>query len=141
MRSSISARRSYLGAMRALHALLALGLFAAAPVAAQGVAPPPAAEAPANPWQGLFTRWDGVNRESLDAEADTARPEAAAPESGAVPAYSPLQPRAETEAVALGRRVGEVVRAGDCAEGERIAREAGDFALVRAVREHCRRPR
>jgi hypothetical protein len=58
-----------------------------------------------------------------------------------VPAYSPLQPRAEAEAVALGRRVGEVVRAGDCAEGERIAREAGDFALVNAVRDHCRSPR
>ena len=127
--------------MRALHALLALGLFTAAPVAAQGVAPPAAADAPANPYRDLFTRWDGANRESLEAEANIAQPAAAAPESNAVPAYSPLQSRTEAEAIALGRRVGEVVRAGDCAEGERIAREAGDFALVRAVREHCGRPR
>ena len=127
--------------MLALHGLLAFGLFAAAPVAAQVIAPPPAAEAPANPWQSLFTRWDGVNRDSMEAEASVAGPEAVVPESGAVPAYSPLQPRTEAEAVALGRRVGEVVRAGDCAEGERIAREAGDFELVRAVRAHCERPR
>ena len=77
----------------------------------------------------------------MDVEANLAQPAAVEPESGAIPAYSPLQSRSEAEAVALGRRVGEVVRAGDCAEGERIAREAGDFALVRAVREHCGRPR
>ena len=123
--------------MRVSAALLAFGLAAAAPVAAQGVTPPPAAPADANPYAGLFTRWDGVNRDSLDAEIHAAEPVAAGPESGAVPAYSPLQPRSEAEAVALGRRVGEVVRAGDCAEGERLARQAGDFALVRAVREHC----
>ena len=133
--------------MRALHVLVAMGLFAAAPVAAQGVAQPPAAQppaaeaAPANPFQNLFTRWDGVNRDSMDTEVNLAQPAATEPESGAIPAYSPLQSRSEAEAVALGRRVGEVVATGDCAEGERIAREAGDFALVRAVREHCRRPR
>jgi hypothetical protein len=30
------------------------------------------------------------------------------------------------------------VRAGDCEEGERVARAAGDFPLVEAVRAHCR---
>ena len=125
--------------MRALSALLALGLVSAAPAAGQGAAPPPAAEAPANPYRDLFTRWDGANRESMTAESEAAPP-APAPEAGSIPAYSPLMPRSEEEAVALGRRVGEVVRAGDCAQGERLARAAGDLALVRAVREHCRRP-
>ena len=37
----------------------------------------------------------------------------------------------------LGEQVGEIVRSGDCAEGERVARAAGDFALVQAVRDHC----
>jgi hypothetical protein len=130
--------------MRALAPLLALGLLAAAPAAGQGnapsAAPPQASEVPANPYSGMFTRWDGANRDALEAEARTQQttPE---PEGGAVPAYSPLMPRTQAEAVALGQRVGEVVRAGDCAEGERIARDAGDLALVRAVREHCQNPR
>lgn len=42
------------------------------------------------------------------------------------------------EARALGERVGEIVRLGDCEAGERLAREAGDFALVDAVRSYCR---
>jgi hypothetical protein len=125
--------------MRALPALLALGLFSAAPAAGQSVTPTPAPDAPANPYSGLFTRWDGANRDSLAAETDVAQP-VPPPETGAIPAYSPLAPRSQDEAIALGRRVGEVVRAGDCAEGERMARAAGDLALVRAVREHCRRP-
>jgi hypothetical protein len=130
--------------MRAASALLALGLFSAAPAAGQTTAPAPAqaADAPANPWRDLFTRWDGANRDSLAAEQGAAEPAPAAETQGnAVPAYSPLLGRSEEEAVALGRRVGEVVRAGDCAGGERMAREAGDLALVRAVQEHCRRPR
>jgi len=123
--------------MRLAFAFLLFGLVAA-PVAAQTGAPPP--QAPANPWQQLFTSWDGVNRESIEAEASRVQPEPE-PQGNAIPAYSPLESRARAEAVALGQRVGQVVRAGDCAEGERIAREAGDLALVRAVREHCRRPR
>ena len=128
--------------MRPTLALLALSLFAAAPAAGQGNAPAPAtrAEAPANPWQQLFTRWDGVNREAIDAETGPAQ-QAPEREGNAIPAWSPLQPRSQAEAMALGERVGQVVRAGDCAEGERIAREAGDFALVRAVQAHCGRPR
>ena len=129
--------------MRALSALLALGLFAAAPAAGQGAAPAPAAETPANPYRDLFTRWDGVNRDSLEAEQGTVEPAAPAEtQSNAVPAYAPLAPvRSEAEAVALGQRVGEVVRTGNCAEGERLARQAGDFALLRAVRAHCGRHR
>ncbi len=126
--------------MRVASALLALGLLTATPAAGQAGAPAPEPQAPlqppANSYQNLFTRWDGVNRDSMEAEA--AAPQAAPePETGAIPAYSPLAPRSQAEAVALGERVGAVVRGGDCAEGERIAREAGDFALVRAVREHC----
>jgi hypothetical protein len=124
--------------MRLVSTALALGLLAAAPAAGQGNARAPETQPPANPWQQLFTRWDGVNRESIGAEAGAAQP---VPANDAIPAYSPLQSRSRTEAVALGERVGQVVRAGDCAGGERIAREAGDFALVRAVLEHCRRPR
>jgi hypothetical protein len=124
--------------MRAASVFLALGLFAAAPAAGQSGAPAP--QAPANPYGNLFTRWDGANRDSLEAEANGAQPRPE-PESNAIPAYSPLDPRVRDEAVARGERVGAVVRAGNCAEGERIAREAGDFPLVQAVREHCRRPR
>lgn len=123
--------------MRLAPAFLAIGLLAAVPAAAQSGAPAPAAPPQANPYQNLFTRWDGANREAMEAEAITAQP-APEPDGNAIPAYSPLVSRSQAEAVALGERVGAVVRAGDCAEGERIAREAGDFALVRAVREHCR---
>jgi hypothetical protein len=129
--------------MRRFVALLALSLAAAAPAAGQTGAPvatpsQAAPQAQSNPYQNLFTRWDGANRDSLEAEAGAPQP---GPESdgNAIPASSPLVPASRTEAVALGERVGAVVRAGDCAEGERIAREAGDFALVRAVREHCGR--
>lgn len=41
------------------------------------------------------------------------------------------------QAQALGKRVGEIVAAGDCAEGERVARAAGDMGLARAVRDYC----
>ena len=137
---SIRREAAYLGAMRAASALLALGLLVAAPAAGQQVPPASTAETPANPYRGLFTSWAGANRDSMEAEAVATQP-GPAPDSTSIPAYSPLVPRSQDEAVALGRRVGEVVRAGDCAGGERMAREAGDLALVRAVREHCRRPR
>src|ERR1700741_1640841 len=126
--ASIPRWRPHPGGMRLASALLALALLAAAPAAAQGNAPAPAAQPqpPANPYRDLFTRWDGANRESLEAEAGAGEA-APAPDGNAVPAYSPLDSRSEAEAVALGRRVGAVVRAGDCAEGERIAREDGGF--------------
>jgi hypothetical protein len=86
--------------------------------------PTPAA-APDPGFSGLFTPWSGANREALRSE--TARAAPAAP-AGPLRAGSPE----------LGRRVGEIVRTGDCEGGERVAREAGDFPLVEAVRAHCR---
>jgi len=88
------------------------------------VAPPPAA-APDPGFSGLFTPWSGANDEALRNE--TARAAPAAP-AGPLRAGSPE----------LGQRVGEIVRTGDCEAGERLAREAGDFPLVQAVRSHCR---
>jgi hypothetical protein len=122
-----------------LAASAALTLLAAAPAAGQA---PPAADAPpTNPYRGLWTSWSGAIDDSLDAEA-RARAEAgrtAAP-AASVPASSNLVPaRSRAEAEALGARVGAIVRGGDCEEGERIARAAGDFPLVQAVRDHCRR--
>jgi hypothetical protein len=96
--------------------LIASALASAAP--AQAAAPDPG-------FSGLWTRWSGVNSEALRAETTRAAPAAPA---GPLRAGSPE----------LGQRVGEIVRAGDCAGGERLAREAGDFPLVEAVRSHCR---
>ncbi len=96
--------------------LIASALAAAAP------APAPAAT---RDYSSLFTHWSTANGDSLHAEA--ARQAPAAP-SGPLRAGSPE----------LGTRVGEIVRAGDCEEGERVARAAGDFPLVDAVRAHCR---
>ena len=126
--------------MRLASAFLALGLLAAAPAAGQGNASAPTPQAPENPFGQLFTPWDGANRASIEAETSAVQPAAEA-QGNAIPAYSPLDSRSQAEAIALGERVGQGVRAGDCAEGERIAREARDFALVRAVREHCGRAR
>jgi hypothetical protein len=81
---------------------------------------------PAAPgFSGLWTRWSGVNAESLQAETTRAAPVQA---EGVYRAGSPE----------LGARVGEEVRGGNCAEGERLARAAGDFPLLEAVRIHCR---
>jgi len=102
-------------------------LLLAPAVALAQAAPAP----PSSNFAGLFTSWSGTSRESLRSEIARQQP------SGAVPASSPLQ-RSHGEAAALGERVGDVVRRGDCQEGERMAREAGDFALVRAVRDYCR---
>lgn len=103
--------------------LLCLGL--AAPALAQP-SPQPSG------FSGLFTPWNGTSRDSLRAEEE-ARRRAAANAATAVPATAEHGAQ-----VALGERVAEVVRRGDCAEGERLARAAGDFPLVRAVRDHCR---
>jgi len=97
-------------------ATIALALAGATPAAA----PPPHQD-----YSGLWTRWSAANGDSLRAEA--ARQAPAAP-AGPLRAGSPE----------LGQRVGEIVRAGDCEEGERVARAAGDFPLVEAVRAHCR---
>lgn len=102
-------------------------LFLALPALAQA----PAAS-PRLGFSGLFTPWSGVNRDSIQAEIEARRHAA---DQGS--AASPERQQHYAQAVSLGERVGQVVRAGDCEEGERIARQAGDFALVRAVRGHC----
>jgi hypothetical protein len=111
-----------------------------APSTAAGQAAPAAQPPPSNPFQGLWTGWSGASRDSLEAETRT-QVEAGrdAPAGTSTPAGSPLFSRSREEAEALGARVGEIVRGGDCAGGERIAREAGDFALVQAVRDYCER--
>ena len=101
--------------------MIATSLIAAALAGAAPGQPPVAGP----DYSGLWTRWSAVNGDSLRAEA--ARETPAAP-SGPLRAGSPE----------LGTRVGEIVRTGDCEEGERVARAAGDFPLVEAVRAHCR---
>lgn len=85
-------------------------------------------QAPANGFGTMWTPWTGANRDAMRAETS--------PQAPAAPANSG-QPSAGS--AALGERVGEMVRLGDCEGGERVAREAGDFPLVEAVRAHCRR--
>jgi hypothetical protein len=91
--------------------------------------PVPAAVAPAQPrFESVFTDWSAVGRQSIEAERQgLQRP----------PAQAPAGPGPSPGSAALGERVGEIVALGDCGEGERVARAAGDFALVAAVRAHC----
>jgi len=101
----------------------------------------PAAAAPAEPagadaqagFERLWTAWGGANSEAMAVESEAMR--RLRVEVAAADAARLRQLRSQGRE--LGERVGEVVRLGDCAEGERIAREAGDFALVEAVRGHC----
>lgn len=105
-------------------------LLSPAVAAAQAAPAPEPTAAPGSGFESLWTGWSNASRESVQAEAQAAR----TAQSGA--AEPPR--RYQAGSVALGERVGEVVRLGDCAEGERLAREAGDFPLVDAVRAHCR---
>ena len=116
-------------------------LMLATPAAGFGQATAPsAAPPPPNPFHGLWTGWSGANRDLLEAETRLqAEPDRAPADATSIPAGSPLLSRSREQAEALGARVGEIVRGGDCAEGERIARAAGDFALVQAVRDYCER--
>jgi hypothetical protein len=85
------------------------------------------------PFERLFTDWRSANRQSIEAEREAlARPPIVAEGTAA-----PVGAVAAPGSTALGERVGEIVSLGDCAEGERMARAAGDFALVAAVRNHC----
>ncbi|HEY5710320.1 MAG TPA: hypothetical protein VIT38_00370 [Allosphingosinicella sp.] len=118
-------------------------LAAAAPALAQGQAVPPAsAPTSPSPFSQLWTPWTGVTRDSAEAEAAAARRrqvEAEAEATTSVPAAATRAvARRPEQGATLGERVGEMVRSGDCEGGERIAREAGDFPLVQAVRDHCR---
>jgi hypothetical protein len=111
--------------------LAALTLAAAAPALASDPAPGSTAR-----FGSLFVDWNAASRESIEAErAQTALP-APAPERVAT-ASSAI---AIAGSRALGERVGDIVALGDCAEGERVARSAGDFALVAAVRAYCTAP-
>jgi hypothetical protein len=57
----------------------------------------------------------------------------------AAPAVNPERLPTRAQETELGERVGAVVTSGDCDGGERLAIEAGDLALARAVRDHCNR--
>ena len=75
-------------------------------------------------FEDLFTDWSAAGQDALRAERERG---------------VGLWDQPEPQARALGDRVGEMVAMGDCDGGERTAREAGDFALLRAVQDHCRR--
>lgn len=111
--------------MKSMLPTVLLLLSAQPAVAASTIPEPPRAR-----FQGLFVDWSAASRQSIEAEREAIR----RPSQGATPTASPA---GAPGSIALGERVGEIVATGDCAEGERIARAAGDFALVSAVREHC----
>jgi len=111
---------------------LSISLALAAPTAAFAQANPVAA--PTTDFQRLWTGWGSVNREAMVTETDAVqrlRREIATADSEHLRQLG-------NQGRALGARVGEIVRLGDCEDGERVARQAGDFALVEAVRGHCR---
>ena len=118
--------------MTALRPMLCcLALLAPSAVFAQAA---PGAPAPSD-FRRLWTGWDNVNRAALDAETEAQQRVRRDLSSGDAERLRQLR----NEGRALGERVGEIVRLGDCEDGERVARAAGDFALVEAVRSHCRR--
>lgn len=99
-----------------------LALAAATPAAPS--APPGEGSASGGPWLD----WSELSRQSSAAEA-----------AGLDSPANTSSPEALAKARELGDRVGRIVAAGDCAEGERLARAAGDMGLARAVRVHCYR--
>ena len=104
-----------------------------APSAALGQ--PAGATAAAPDFERLWTGWGSVNRDAMTTE--TAAMQRLRQEIASADAER-LR-RLGSQGRTLGERVGEIVRLGDCEDGERVARAAGDFALVAAVRAHCRR--
>ena len=120
---------------RIARTLLWLTLAAPGGAMAQAVAVPTAPAASESRFEGLWTGWTGANREAIRAE--TSERERVRREVAAADAERLRQ--LGSQGRALGERVGEMVRLGDCEGGERVAREAGDFPLVDAVRHHCRR--
>jgi hypothetical protein len=89
--------------------------------------------APTSGFRGLWTGWGAANADSMKVERGGVTEVRREYQSGG----SERRRQLETQGRDLGERVGEIVRLGDCAEGERVARAAGDFALVKAVRDHC----
>jgi hypothetical protein len=116
---------TYIGGVKTFAFLLVA--LAAAPAAASET---PAAEGRVR-FQGLFVDWSAAGRQSIEAERQAA---ARPPMPAATPATAAMATAGSRE---LGERVGDIVALGDCAEGERVARAAGDFALVAAVRDYC----
>ncbi len=116
-----------------MKALRIAGLWLAlmAPAAALAQAAP---ASPRNDFRGMWTGWGAANAASIAIERRSV--ERVRDELATGDAERRLQ--LLNQGRALGERVGEIVRLGDCEEGERVAREAGDFALVEAVRDHCR---
>ena len=97
-----------------------------------------ASDAPASPpseFGRLWTGWSSINREAMTVE--TAAAQRIREDLATADAARLAELR--NQGRDLGERVGEIVREGDCEGGERMARDAGDFALVEAVRAHCRR--
>jgi hypothetical protein len=110
--------------------LFCLALLAPSPVLAQVNN----AASSASEFQHLWTGWTRFNRDAMTTETDAVqrvRRDVAAADAERLH-------QLQNQGRALGERVGEIVRLGDCEEGERVARAAGDFALVEAVRGHCR---
>lgn len=102
-----------------MHLVLASLAAVTTAIAPAAAAPDPAPASPA--MQSLWVDWSELNAQSTSAEKAT--------DSQAV--------RPAPAARALGDQVGEMVALGDCHGGERVAREAGDIMLARAVRDHC----
>ena len=111
--------------------LAGLWLALIAPGAAFAQAAP---ASPTNDFRSMWTGWGTANAASIAIErrsVERVREDLATGDAE-------RQRQLRSQGRALGERVGEIVRLGDCEEGERVAREAGDFALVEAVRDHCR---
>ena len=118
--------------MKRLKSIL-VSLALAAPSTALGHDAP--AARPASDFSRLWTGWSSVNREAMSTETEAMR----RVRQDVATADAERLRQLQSQGRALGERVGEIVRLGDCDEGERVAREAGDFALVEAVRAHCGR--
>ena len=112
--------------------LLSLALLAPATLAAQSPAP-----AERTQFDALWTPWSGTIRQAQRTETDAIQQV----RRDLASADAARQAQLRDQGRALGERVGEIVREGDCDDGERTARRAGDFALVEAVRDYCRRQR
>ena len=118
-------------------ALKTLLLVLALTAPSLGTAQPAAAPPSQVQFRSLWTPWNGVTQQSLRSEAEQLE----RVRQDVATAGAERQAALRNEGRALGERVGEIVRAGDCEDGERVARQAGDFALVEAVRNHCRQLR
>ncbi len=82
----------------------------------------------------MWTGWSSINRQALTQEHEAVRRYREDLATADARRLRALRDQGRP----LGERVGEIVRLGDCEEGERLARAAGDFALVEAVRGYCR---